>query len=55
MTSWAVRDLPQPEVIWHMTGLSGRDHVEFSLLGVFMGGRHFDVQVHASAEPEEQS
>ena len=32
-----------------------RDHVRFSLLGVFMGGRHFDVQAHASAEPEERS
>lgn len=32
-----------------------RDHVDFSLLGIFMGGRHFDVAVHASAEPDERS
>jgi len=31
-----------------------RDHVDFSLLGIFMGGDHFDVEVHASAEPEER-
>lgn len=31
-----------------------RDHVDFSLLGIFMGGRHFDVAVHASAEPQER-
>jgi hypothetical protein len=30
-----------------------RDHVDFSLLGIFMGGDHFDVEVHASAEPHE--
>jgi Flp pilus assembly protein TadG len=32
-----------------------RDHVRFSLLGIFMGGRHFDIAVHASAQPEERS
>ncbi len=31
-----------------------RDHVRFSLLGIFMGGQQFDIQVHASAEPEER-
>ncbi len=30
-----------------------RDHVDFSLLGIFMGGDHFDVEVHASAEAQE--
>ena len=30
-----------------------RDHVDFSLLGIFMGGDHFDVEVHASAEAHE--
>lgn len=30
------------------------DHVRFSLLGIFMGGRRFEIQVHASAEPEER-
>jgi len=32
-----------------------RDHVDFSLLGIFMGGRHFDVVVHASATPHERT
>jgi hypothetical protein len=32
-----------------------RDHVNFSLLGIFLGGQHFDVQVRASAAPEERS
>ena len=31
-----------------------RDHVDFSLLGLFLGGRHFDVEVHAAAAPEER-
>ena len=31
-----------------------RDHVRFSLLGVFLGGRHFDIEVHASAAPQER-
>jgi Flp pilus assembly protein TadG len=30
------------------------DHVNFSLLGIFLGGRHFDIQVRASAAPEER-
>src|SRR3954447_24323127 len=34
--------------------VSLRDHVRFSLLGIFMGGQHFDIQVHASAQPEER-
>jgi hypothetical protein len=32
-----------------------RDHVDFSLLGLFLGGRHFDIEVHARAEPEERA
>jgi hypothetical protein len=32
-----------------------RDHVNFSLLGIFLGGRHFEIEVHSSAEPEERS
>jgi hypothetical protein len=32
-----------------------RDHVDFSLLGIFIGGRHFDVAVHSSAEPHERT
>lgn len=31
-----------------------QDHVDFSLLGVFLGGRHFDVEVRATAAPEER-
>jgi Flp pilus assembly protein TadG len=31
-----------------------RDHVNFSLLGIFLGGQHFEVQVRASAAPEER-
>ena len=42
-------------VVGNRVTVSLRDHVEFSLLGVFMGGQRFDVQVHASAEPEERS
>jgi hypothetical protein len=32
-----------------------RDQVNFSLLGIFMHGRHFDIQVRATAAPEERS
>jgi Flp pilus assembly protein TadG len=34
--------------------VSLRDHVSFSLLGIFMGGKSFDVRVHATAAPEER-
>ena len=34
--------------------VSLRDHVRFSLLGTFLGGKHFDIQVHASAAPQER-
>ena len=30
-----------------------RDHVHFSLLGIFMGGGQFAVQASATAEPRE--
>jgi Flp pilus assembly protein TadG len=43
------------EVVGTGVTVTLRDHVDFSLLGVFMGGQRFDVQVHASAEPEERS
>jgi Flp pilus assembly protein TadG len=29
-------------------------HVGFSLLGIFMAGQRFDIEVHASASPEER-
>jgi hypothetical protein len=35
--------------------VSLRDHVRFSLLGIFMNGRSFEVRVHASAEPQERT
>jgi len=31
-----------------------RDHVDFSLLKIFLGGRRFEVETHASAEPVER-
>jgi Flp pilus assembly protein TadG len=31
-----------------------RDHVDFSLLSIFLGGDHFDVEVHATAAPAER-
>jgi hypothetical protein len=43
------------EVVGNRVTVSLRDHVPFSLLGIFMGGRKFDVAVHASAEPDERS
>jgi Flp pilus assembly protein TadG len=43
------------EIVGNRVTVTLRDHVNFSLLGLFMGGRHFDIQVHAAAEPEERS
>ena len=43
------------EVVGNRVTVTLRDHVRFSLLGIFMGGRHFDVEAHASAEPRERS
>lgn len=31
-----------------------RDHVDMSLLGIFLGGRSFDIEAHASAAPDER-
>jgi hypothetical protein len=31
-----------------------RGHVDFSLLGIFLGGDEFRVEVHASAAPDER-
>ena len=41
-------------VVGNRLTVSLRDHVRFSLLGIFLGGEHFDIQVHASAQPEER-
>jgi Flp pilus assembly protein TadG len=43
------------EIVGNRVTVSLRDHVPFSLLGIFMGGQHFDIQVHATAQPEERS
>jgi Flp pilus assembly protein TadG len=43
------------EIVGNRVTVTLRDHVNFSLLGLFMGGRHFDIQVHVAAEPEERS
>lgn len=47
-------DSVEVEVVDNRVTVTLRDHVPFSLLGIFMGGKHFDVEVHASAEPEER-
>ena len=31
-----------------------RDHVDFSLLGIFLGGQRFEIETHARAEPAER-
>jgi len=43
------------EIDGNRVTVSLRDHVRFSLLGIFMHGQSFEVQVHASAEPEERA
>lgn len=48
-------DAVQVEVNGNRITVTLRDHVRFSLLGIFMGGEHFDIEVHASAEPQERS
>ncbi len=42
------------EVVGNRVTVTLRDHVPFSLLGIFMAGKRFDIEVHASAEPEER-
>jgi Flp pilus assembly protein TadG len=41
-------------VVGNRVTVTLRDHVRFSLLGIFMGGERFEIQVHAAAEPEER-
>jgi Flp pilus assembly protein TadG len=50
----AVLDGIDVTVVGNRVTVTLRDHVRFSLLGIFMRGREFDIEVHASAEPEEQ-
>jgi hypothetical protein len=46
-------DAARIDVAGNRVTVTLRDHVDFSLLGIFMGGDHFDVEVHASAEAHE--
>ncbi|MDQ1385921.1 MAG: hypothetical protein QOG65_3300 [Actinomycetota bacterium] len=43
------------EIDGNRVTVSLRDHVRFSLLGIFMNGQSFEVRVHATAEPQERS
>jgi Flp pilus assembly protein TadG len=43
------------EIAGNRVTVSLRDHVRFSLLGIFMNGQNFEVRVHATAEPQERS
>jgi Putative Flp pilus-assembly TadE/G-like len=47
-------DAANVDVVGNRVTVSLRDHVPFSLLGIFLGGEHFDIEVHAAAEPVEQ-
>ena len=49
-----VLDAVDVAVVGNRVTVTLRDHVRFSLLGIFMAGQRFDVRVHASAEPEER-
>jgi Flp pilus assembly protein TadG len=51
----AALDAVDVEIAGNRVTVSLRDHVNFSLLGIFMGGEQFEIAVHASAEPEERS
>jgi len=46
-------DAARIDVVGGRVTVTLRDHVDFSLLGIFMGGDHFDVEGHASAEAHE--
>ena len=47
-------DAVDVEVVGNRVTVSLRDHVRFSLLGIFMGGKQFKIAVHAPARPEER-
>jgi Flp pilus assembly protein TadG len=47
-------DAVDVEVVGNRVTVTLRDHVRFSLLGIFMAGQQFDIRVHASAEPVER-
>jgi hypothetical protein len=46
-------DAASVEVDGNRVTVTLRDHVDFSLLGIFLGGRRFHVEVHATSEPNE--
>jgi Flp pilus assembly protein TadG len=50
----AALDAVNVQVAGNRLTVTLRDHVRFSLLGIFLGGEQFDIQVQASAEPEER-
>jgi len=50
----AALDAVDIEIVGNRVTVTLSDHVPFSLLGIFMGGQHFDIQAHASAQPEER-
>ena len=47
-------DAARIDVLDNYVGVTLRDHVDFSLLSIFLGGDHFDVEVHAVATPSER-
>jgi Flp pilus assembly protein TadG len=51
----AALDAIDVEITGNRVTVSLRDHVRFSLLGIFMGGKQFEIQAHSTAQPEERS
>ena len=51
----AALDAIDVEIAGNLVTVTLRIASAFSLLGIFMGGRGFDVEVHASARPDERS
>ena len=47
-------DAVDVSVVANRVTVTLRDHVDFSLLGIFLGGKHFDIEAHAAAVPTEQ-
>ena len=47
-------DAARIDVTGNQVTVTLRDHVDFSLLDIFLGGGHFDVEVHATSEPAER-
>ncbi len=47
-------DAARVDVVDNSVTVTVRSRVRFSLLGIFMGGGHFDVEAHATASPVER-